>query len=134
MNQDMGLHLMAATDFSNSVSRRREVDGAAVHEITGDLHLVEVEQVVRAFADEPVNDSPVILDLDRVRRANDIARRVLLEGIRRLHLDGHDVRIVDPWGVLGNAETGTGELVRGEQAHGGYVPASFPDVASAVRG
>ena len=69
-----------------------------------------------------------------MHRTNDIAKRMLLEGIRRLHLDGHDVRIVDPWGVLGSAETGSGELVHGEQAHGGYVPASFPDVASAARG
>jgi glutaminase len=69
-----------------------------------------------------------------VQRANSIAQRMLLEGVRRLHLDGHDVRIVDPWGVLGSAETGSGELVHGEQAHGGFVPASFSDVASAVRG
>lgn len=90
--------------------------------------------MLRGFAEEPVGDAPVVVDLDRVHNANDIARRMLLEGIRRLHVDGHDVRIVDPWGVLGSAETGSGELVRGEQARGGYVPALFPDVASAVRG
>lgn len=134
MNQDLGLHLMAATSSSSSVTRRREREGAAVHEILGDLHIVEAEQVLRVFAQEPSGDAPVVIDLDRVHRTNDIARRMLLEGIRRLHLDGHDVRIVDPWGVLGVAETGTGELVRGEQARGGYVPTSFPDVSSAVLG
>lgn len=134
MNHDLGLHLMASTESAHSVARRVVRDGVAVHEITGDLHFIEAERVLRGFAQEPAGDAPVIVDLDRVHRANDIARRMLLEGIRRLHLDGHDVRIVDPWGVLGNAETGTGELVRGEQAQGGYVPASFPDVASAARG
>lgn len=134
MNQDLGLHLMAATESSSSVSRRLEREGVSVHEIMGDLHIVEAEQVLRVFAHEPAADTPVVIDLDRVHRANDIARRMLLEGIRRLHLDGHDVRIVDPWGVLGAAETGTGELVRGEQARGGYVPTSFPDVSSAVHG
>lgn len=134
MNHDLGLHLMASTESAQSVSRRVERDGAAVHEITGDLHFIEAERVLRGFAQEPAGDAPVIVDLDRVRRANDIARRMLLEGIRRLHLDGHDVRIVDPWSVLGSAETGSGELVRGEQARGGYVPTSFPDVASAARG
>jgi glutaminase len=134
MNHDLGLHLMASTEPAHSVSRRRERDGVAVHEITGDLHFIEAERVLREFAQEPAGEAPVVIDLDRVHRTNDIARRMLLEGIRRLHLDGHDVRIVDPWGVLGSAETGTGELVRGEQAHGGYVPASFPDVTTAARG
>ncbi|MBN4928352.1 glutaminase [Hoyosella rhizosphaerae] len=134
MNRDLGLHLMAGPETSSSVSRRIERDGATVHEIMGDLHFSEGEQVLRVFAKEPPGDTPVIVDLDRVHRANDIARRSVLEGIRRLNLDGHDVRIVDPWGVLGTAETGTGELVRGEQARGGYVPASYPDVESALRG
>lgn len=134
MNHDLGLHLMTSTDTARSVSRRVEHDGATVHEIAGDLHFMEAERVLRGFAEEPAGDDPVIVDLDRVQRANDIAKRMLLEGARRLHLDGHDVRIVDPWGVLGSAETGSGELVHGEQAHGGYVPASFSDVASAVRG
>lgn len=133
MNHDLGLHLMAPAESARSVSRRLEREGAAVHEIAGDLHFTEAERVLRGFALEPVGDAPVVVDLDRVHRADDIARRMLLEGIRRLHEDGHDVRIVDPWGVLGSAETGSGELVRGEQAHGGYVPASFPDVASAAR-
>jgi glutaminase len=134
MNHDLGLHLMTSTETARSVSRRVEHDGATVHEIAGDLHFMEAERVLRGFAEEPAGDEPVIVDLDRVQRANDIAKRMLLEGVRRLHLDGHDVRIVDPWGVLGSAETGSGELVHGEQAHGGYVPASFSDVASAVRG
>lgn len=134
MNHDLGLHLMDASESGSSTSRRVERDGAAVHELTGDLQFMEAERVLRGFQDEPLGEGPVVIDFDRVHRVNDIARRMLLEGIRRLHLDGHDVRIVDPWTVLGNAETGTGELVRGEQARGGYVPASFPDVTSAIAG
>jgi len=134
MNHDLGLHLMTSTERARSVSRRVEHDGIPVHEIAGDLHFMEAERVLRGFAEEQAGDHPVVVDLDRVQRANDIAKRMLLEGVRRLHLDGHDVRIVDPWGVLGSAETGSGELVHGEQAHGGFVPASFDDVASAVRG
>lgn len=134
MNHDLGLHLMTSTERARSVSRRVEHDGIAVHEIAGDLHFMEAERVLRGFAEEQAGDDPVVIDLDRVQRANDIAKRMLLEGVRRLHLDGHDVRIVDPWGVLGSAETGSGELVHGDQARGGFVPASFADVASAVRG
>lgn len=134
MNQDMGLHLMNSTESSHSVFRRLDRDAGVVHEITGDLHIVEAERVLRGFAQEPASDAPLVIDLDRVHRANDIAKRMLLEGIRRLHLDGHDVRIVDPSEALGTAETGSGELVRGEHAHGGYVPRSFTSVTSALRG
>lgn len=134
MNNDLGLHLMNASPSIPGVSARRETDGAVVLELAGDLHFIEAERVLRDFSEEPAGQAPVIIDLNGVHRANDIARRMVLEGIRRLHLDGHPVRIVDPWGVLGSAETGTGELVRGEQAHGGYVPASYPDAASAARG
>lgn len=134
MNHDLGLHLLNVTASPPSVSRRFEVDGVVVHEIAGDLQFIESERVLRAFAAEPAGEVAIVLDFDGVHRVNDIAKRMLLEGIRRLHLDGHDVRIVDPWGVLGTAETGTGELVRGEQARGGYAPTLFPDVTSAVRG
>ncbi|PQZ53535.1 glutaminase [Microbacterium sp. MYb54] len=134
MNRDLGLHLMDSTDSTRSVARRWEREGVAVHEVMGDLHFVEAERVLRGFAQDPAGDAPVVVDLDRVHRTNDIARRMLLEGIRRLHLDGHEVRIVDPWGVLGSAETGSGELVRGEPARGGYVPTAFPDIVSALRG
>lgn len=134
MNQDLGLHLLNVTAQPSSVSRQFERDGVVVHDLVGDLEFVESERVLRAFAAEPVGENPVVIDLDDVHRVNDIARRMLLEGIRRLHLDGHDVRVVDPSEVLGAAETGTGELVRGEQARGGYVPRLYPDVASAVRG
>lgn len=134
MNKDLGLHLLNVNETPRVVSRRRDRDGIVVHTITGDLQFIESERVLRAFAEEPAGDTPIIIDLDGVHRVNDIARRMLLEGIRRLHLDAHDVRIVDPSGALGRAETGSGELVRGEQARGGYVPRSFPDIASALRG
>lgn len=134
MNQDLGMHLMNVTEVTPAVSRRVVRDGVVIHDIAGDLEFIESERVLRALAEEPAGETPIVIDLDGVHRVNDVARRMLLEGIRRLHLDAHDVRIVDPSGVLGTAETGTGELVRGAQAHGGYVPRSFADVESAVRG
>lgn len=78
MNHDLGLHLMTSTETARSVSRRVEHDGATVHEIAGDLHFMEAERVLRGFAEEPAGDEPVIVDLDRVQRANDIAKRMLL--------------------------------------------------------
>jgi len=132
LNQDMGLHLMDAAEGARSVARRYVRDGVPVQEVAGDLRFVEAERVLRSFEEEPAGPGLVVVDLDRVHHVNDIARRMVLEGIRRLHEDGHVVRIVDPATVLGVPETGAGEIVRGEQPRGGFVPESFEDVATAV--
>lgn len=134
LNRDMQLHLMDVAETARSVVRRYEQDGVPVQEVAGDLRMVEVERILRSFEEEPEGDGPVVVDVDRVHHLNDIARRVLLEGLRRLHEDGHEVRLVDPGEVLGVPETGEGEIVRGEQPRGGYVPESFEDVAAAVAG
>lgn len=133
LNQDVGLHLMDAPEGARSVAQRYVQDGIPVHEVAGDLRFVEAERVLRSFEEEPEGPGVVIVDLDRVHHVNDIARRMVLEGIRRLHEDGHPVRIVDPSKVLGVPETGEGEIVRGEQPRGGFVPESFENVATAVR-
>ncbi|MFC6152227.1 glutaminase A [Nocardioides yefusunii] len=132
MNQHMGLHLMDAIDVPRLVNRRHVVNGVPVHEVTGDLRFVEVERVMRSFESEAPGTGPVVVDLSRVHRVKDIARRVMLESLRRLHLDGHEVRLVDPDEVLGTAHTGSGEIVRGEDAVGGYTPRLFHDVVSAT--
>ena len=134
LNQDMGLHLMDAAEGARSVARRYVQDDVPVQEVAGDLRFVEAERVLRSFEEEPAGSGLVVVDLDRVHHVNDIARRMVLEGIRRLHEDGHPVRIVDPSKVLGVPETGEGEIVRGQQPRGGFVPESFEDVATAVRG
>lgn len=134
MNRHMGLHLMDSVDVPRLVNRRHVVQGVPVHEVTGDLRFVEAERVMRSFETEAPGPGPVVVDLTRVHRVKDIARRVLLESLRRLHLDGHDVRLVDPDEVLGSGETGHGEIVDGAEAEGGYVPRRFPDVVSAVAG
>lgn len=134
LNGDMGLHLMEVAEAARSVAHRRVIDGVPVQEVSGDLRFVESERVMRSFLDEPSDSGPVVVDLTRVHHANDIARRVLLEGIRVLHNHGHDVRLVDPSAVLGPAETGTGETLRGQQPSGGYVPDKYDDVQAAVAG
>jgi glutaminase len=129
LSRDMGLHLMEVSEVARSVVRRHHPGGAGVpvHEVAGDLRFVEAERVLRSLQEEPVGDGPVVLDLERVHRVNDVARRMLLEGVRRLHLDGHDVRLVDPSRSLGGDEGGP-------DAGDGYVPEVFEDAAAAVGG
>jgi glutaminase len=129
LSRDMGLHLMEVSEVARSVVRRHHPGGAGVpvHEVAGDLRFVEAERVLRSLQEEPVGDGPVVLDLERVHRVNDVARRMLLEGVRRLHQDGHDVRLVDPSRSLGGDEGGP-------DAGDGYVPEVFEDAAAAVGG
>lgn len=128
LSRDMGLHLMEVSDVARSVVRRveRGASNVAVHEVAGDLRFVEAERVLRSLEEEPEGEAPVVLDLERVHRVNDVARRMLLEGVRRLHLDGHQVRLVDPSGVLGGGDG------QGPDAGDGYVPEVFEDAAAAV--
>ncbi len=134
LNRDMGLHLMDAAEVAPAVVRRRLHDGIPVLEVTGDLRFVEAERVLRTFAEEREGEDVVVVDLTHVHHVNDVARRLLLEGIRRLNADGHPVRLVDPDRVLGSAEAGTGEIVHGEQPRGGYVPDRYEDAGAATRG
>lgn len=134
LSRDMGLHLMEVSEAARSVVRRYvDASGVAVHEVAGDLRFVEAERVLRSLTEEPEGDGLVVLDLERVHRVNDVARRMLLEGIRRLHLDGHEVRLVDPSEALGEGPGGAGRGP-GPDSGDGYAPEGFEDAAAAVRG
>lgn len=125
LSRDMGLHLMEATETGRSAVRSavEHDDDVHVHEVAGDLRFVEAERVLRELAAEPEGDDVVVIDLHRVHRINDVARRMLLEAIRRLHLDGHPVRLVDPDDVLPDPDSGDG-----------YVPQVFDDAKAAIEG
>lgn len=56
-------------------------------------------------------DVRVALDLTRVHSMDDVARRVLLEAVRRLTLDGHEVYLVDPEAVMPDPDPGDGGRV-----------------------
>lgn len=134
LNEDMGLHLMDVAEVASAVVRRTVVDDVPVHEIVGDLRFVECERVLRSFLSEGEGSGPVVVDMTRVHRVNDIARRVVLEGMRQLDKRGFDVRLVDPGSVLGDPQAGEGEILRGEQPSGGYAPTQFDALDEAVRG
>lgn len=47
-----------------------------------------------------IDSSEVVLDVSRVHSITDVGRRMVLEGLRRLELDGHTVLLHDPEGLL----------------------------------
>jgi glutaminase len=115
LSHDMGLHLMESSQGSRSSVRRDESGGdgdrPSVFELQGDIRFAEAETVMRAMADEPEGSGTVVLDLTRVHEMNPAGRRMVLEGARRLHLDGHPVSLVDPDGVLPDPDAGDGYVL-----------------------
>ncbi|MFX0539411.1 glutaminase [Ornithinimicrobium sp. Y1847] len=121
LSADMGLHLMSAAPAGPSTvrevrHRRIELDGVprntTIVELQGVIHFSEGERVLRRLValghpDEPGADG-VALCLTRVTSFNQAGRRMLLEGIRRLSLDGYDVTLVDPDRTLPDPDAGDG--------------------------
>ncbi|HTW14229.1 MAG TPA: glutaminase [Nocardioides sp.] len=106
LSRDMGMHLMEVPPPARSLVRgRTELPGGQpghgwTYELQGSVNFVGMERVLRYLADEPPTESTVVLDLTRVNEVRDIGRRMLLEAVRRLVLDGHAVTLIDPEGML----------------------------------
>ncbi|MCF8610097.1 glutaminase [Gordonia sp. HY285] len=113
---DMGMHLMEVPPSGPSVVRGRRLLGAGKHAIQvvslqGSIRFAGAERVLRELEDEPLTQKTVAISLVRVTTVGDVARRMLLEAVRRLTLDGHDVYLVDPDRVLPDPDPGEGGRV-----------------------
>ncbi|MFD9148525.1 glutaminase [Streptomyces diastaticus] len=114
LSADMGLHLMEAPAPARSALRGGRVlhgpgsRSALVHELQGTLQFAGAERLVHGIAHTPPGHDEIGLDLTRVHSVNSVARRMILETVRRLTLDGHAVTLIDPEGVLPDPEAGDG--------------------------
>ncbi|NJC24488.1 glutaminase [Arthrobacter pigmenti] len=114
LSQDMGLHLMEVPQPARAVirqARRIETDGGArfsLYELQGSIQFAAAERIIRTLAEEPDHETGVVFDLSRVHQLNDVGRRMLLEAISRLTLDGHQVTLIDPETVLNYPDAGGG--------------------------
>ncbi|MEI5674384.1 MULTISPECIES: glutaminase [unclassified Nocardioides] len=106
LSHDMGMHLMEVPPPARSLVRgRTELPGGKAghgwaYELQGSVNFVGMERVLRYLTEEPPTESAVVLDLTRVHEVRDVGRRMLLEAVRRLVQDGHDVTLVDPEDML----------------------------------
>ncbi len=108
LSDDMGLHLMEAEPYGSSVLRDiRLVDDELVVELQGVVQFTGAENVLDALEKE-TGSGPVVVDVSRVDRFSDVGRRMILEGMRRLVLDGRAVALTDPDGALPNPDLGDG--------------------------
>ncbi|WP_420039091.1 glutaminase [Gordonia sp. MP11Mi] len=114
---EMGMHLMEVPPAGPSVVRGRRVLGTGEHAVQivslqGSIRFASAERVLRDLEDVPLTQKTVAISLVRVISVGDVARRMLLEAIRRLTLDGHDVYLIDPDRVLPDPDPGDGGRVR----------------------
>lgn len=109
LSADMGMHLLEAEPYGAGVVREtRERAGTVVHELQGVVQFAGAEAVLDRLATDRTGAGEVELDLTRVARFTDVGRRMVLEGLRRLTLDGRAVAVVDPDGVLPDPDLGDG--------------------------
>lgn len=114
LSADMGLHMMDAPAPARSVLRGGHVlhgpgsRSALVYELQGTIQFAGAERLVHGIADTSPGHDEVGLDLTRVYSVNSVARRMILETVRRLSLDGHTVTLIDPDGVLPDPDAGDG--------------------------
>ncbi|OBB61549.1 glutaminase [Mycobacterium sp. 852013-51886_SCH5428379] len=128
-SSDMGLHVMEVPAAARSVVRSNSVDNAGpdvirVVQLQGGIRFAGVEKVIREVVDTAPTEARVALDLTMVYSIDDVARRMLLEVVRRLTLDGHDVYLVDPESVLPEPDPGDGGRVTVVRQVGGDLGSS----------
>jgi glutaminase len=116
LSRDMGLHLMEVAPPARSVVHATRVvgsgeDAVRVFELSGTIGFTGAERVLRRLAEDPPAERLVAVDLGGVHSLEGPARVMLLEAIRRLRLDGHEVYLIDTEGVLPDADPGDGRLL-----------------------
>lgn len=108
LSKDMAMHLMDVPPPARSVIRysgvfelveaRPDDDVepmmAHIYDLQGDIRFAGAERVVRLVVDEPPTEELVVFDFMDVHALDATAQRVLLEIMRRLDADGHDVWLI----------------------------------------
>ncbi|GAA5057332.1 glutaminase [Nocardia callitridis] len=115
-SSDMGLHVMEVPAAARAVVRSNHVVGAGrdairVLELQGGVGFSAAERIVREAVDTAPTEVGVALDLTMVYSIDDVGRRMLLEVVRRLTLDGHEVYLVDPETLVPDPDPGDGGRV-----------------------
>ncbi|MBF6214049.1 glutaminase [Nocardia puris] len=110
LSADMGMHLMDSVPYGSTVLRGVHTSGGeTVFELQGVIQFSGGEAVLHGLESD-TSGTAVVLDLSRVDRMNDVGRRMLLEGLRRMRLDGRAVALIDPDRVLPDSDLGDGTL------------------------
>ncbi|SDR78096.1 L-glutaminase [Brevibacterium siliguriense] len=109
LSADMGLHLMDSEALGSREPRSIAVSGdTTTVALQGVIDFTGAEVVLDRLDRSTPTTPKVIIDLSRVDSFTDVGRRMVLEGMRRLSLDGLAVGLKDPDEVLPEPDLGDG--------------------------
>jgi len=107
LSQDMGMHLFAANGSRLDAARATTAEGTTAVALEGVVQLTAATEMLDLLeTSDPA--TAVLLDLERVHTVTELGRRMLLEGLRRIRLDGRGAALRDPRGVLPEPDLGDG--------------------------
>ncbi|OUC78086.1 glutaminase [Gordonia lacunae] len=110
LSDDMGMHLMGVEPSGASVLRDVDAtDAETILILRGPVQFSGAEVILRVMETTPA-DRGVLLDLSRVDRFTDVGRRMVLEGLRRVRLEGRSTAIHDPDNTLPDPDLGDGSF------------------------
>lgn len=111
LSADMNLHLMTAGPVGSAPIRaiERSTDRITVV-LQGAIQFAGAEAVLDRLQSIDAEPTTVLFDVSRVDRFLDVGRRMTLEGMRRLRLDGHRIALYDPDGLLPDPDMGDGHF------------------------
>ena len=111
MSDDMGMHLFESESYGSTVLREiTVVDDATRVTLRGTVQFSGAEVILDALAADTTGTPRVILDVSGVDHVTDVGRRMLLEGLRRISLDGRSPALYDPESILPEPDLGDGSL------------------------
>lgn len=109
MSKDMGFHLMEVETTGSRALRDIRTDGdTTTVDLQGTVNFSGAEAVLHELDGTAPPSGTVVVDVSRVDAFTDVGRRMVLEAMRRLAIDGLEVGLFDPESKLPDPDMGDG--------------------------
>lgn len=109
MSKDMGFHLMEVETTGSRALRDIRTDGdTTTVDLQGTVNFSGAEAILYELDGTAPPSGTVVFDVSRVDAFTDVGRRMVLEAMRRLTLDGLEVGLFDPESKLPDPDMGDG--------------------------
>lgn len=105
LSKDMGMHLFTPSNGRLDVVDVKLETLRETFTLQGNVHFTTAAELLDLMEKSTARNA-ALLDVSSVNSFTDVARRMALEGLRRLKLDRREVLLHDPWQVLGNPGPG----------------------------
>ncbi|MFE2655914.1 glutaminase [Brevibacterium sp. NPDC059310] len=109
MSKDMGFHLMEVETTGSRALRDIRTDGdTTTVDLQGTVNFSGAEAILYELDGTAPPSGTVVFDVSRVDAFTDVGRRMVLEAMRRLTIDGLAVGLFDPESKLPDPDMGDG--------------------------